>query len=114
MFEEAVLTEATMFTFAIGVDKYVSEVFYNGCYSELLLNWREFFVVIGTEEMADVKSVFTSMALEKYAKMQYLGHLKTSGAVCRFLKYDFRIYCFKVLSRSMTCWVSCGDFFVQL
>ncbi|KAG0612312.1 hypothetical protein M758_6G017800 [Ceratodon purpureus] len=37
------------------------------------LNWHEFSVVIGTEEMADVKSFFTSMSDAKYAKMQYLG-----------------------------------------
>jgi hypothetical protein len=38
-----------------------------------VLNWREFSVVIGTEEMADVTGVFTSMAPAKYATMQYLG-----------------------------------------
>jgi hypothetical protein len=38
-----------------------------------VLNWREFCVVIGTEEVADVKSVLTSMAPAKYATMQYLG-----------------------------------------
>lgn len=38
-----------------------------------VLNWREFCVMVGTEEVADVKSVLTSMAPAKYATMQYLG-----------------------------------------
>lgn len=38
-----------------------------------ILNWHEFAVVIGTSEMANLKTVLTTMPDGKYEKMQYLG-----------------------------------------
>lgn len=38
-----------------------------------ILNWREFSVMIGTEEMADMRNFLSSMDAVSYAKMQYLG-----------------------------------------
>lgn len=38
-----------------------------------VLNWHQFAVVIGTSEMASLKTVLTSMPETTYQKMQYLG-----------------------------------------